>query len=140
MRCSICNTMLTEVQTSSSCRCRYLCTGRRTRKPRPWGLHMRQVRSATLWKLAHSWKLAVGWSSSLSCFFQSLCKQHVDLVWLAGIAIGFWTKEQILEEGLASEDLTVFEPQISQEKADARFAKWNRAVELSYGLADFAAG
>jgi len=30
----------------------------------------------------------------------------------------------------------VFEPQISEAEADARFAKWNKAVQLSYALSD----
>lgn len=42
----------------------------------------------------------------------------------------------MFEEGLAAEELQVFEPRISAEEADARFAKWNKAVQLSYGLSE----
>jgi glycerol kinase len=52
----------------------------------------------------------------------------------AGIGIGFWEADQVFEDGLAAEDITVFEPRIPAEVADARFARWNKAVELSYGL------
>jgi glycerol kinase len=56
----------------------------------------------------------------------------------AGIGIGFWTADKVFEEGLAAEDITVFQPRITTEVADARFARWKRAVQLSYGLSDLA--
>lgn len=44
----------------------------------------------------------------------------------------------MFQEGLAAEDVQVFEPRISAEEADARLAKWNKAVQLSYGLSELA--
>jgi glycerol kinase len=66
-------------------------------------------------------------------FGKMLCCSQVALA-AAGIGIGFWTADQVFEEGLAAEDITVFQPRISADVADARFAKWNKAVQLSLGL------
>ncbi len=53
-----------------------------------------------------------------------------------GIATGFWTEEWVLNGSAAEDAATVFQPSISAAEADERLALWNRAVKLSYGLAD----
>ncbi len=48
--------------------------------------------------------------------------------------MGFWTGDLVLREGLPQEEVRVFKPMISAGEADRRFAKWNLAVQASYGL------
>mmetsp|Transcript_12324 Transcript_12324/g.37098 ORF Transcript_12324/g.37098 Transcript_12324/m.37098 type:complete len:513 (-) Transcript_12324:411-1949(-) len=56
----------------------------------------------------------------------------------AGIAVGFWSEGQVVEEGLPQEEVRIFQPSITAEAADKRFGRWNLAVKASYGLSDLA--
>ena len=53
-----------------------------------------------------------------------------------GIATGFWTEKWVLHGSDTKDAARVFEPSITAAEAEERLAHWNRAVELSYGLAD----
>lgn len=53
----------------------------------------------------------------------------------AGFAIGVW---QSLDElkNVNTAGVTTFQPRISAEEKDAKFAKWQKAVEMCRGWAD----
>jgi glycerol kinase len=51
---------------------------------------------------------------------------------LAGLAVGFWRDRHQLGR-LASEGLTVFEPAMSEDRREALYAGWKRAVERARG-------
>ncbi|EFN59182.1 hypothetical protein CHLNCDRAFT_18995 [Chlorella variabilis] len=53
----------------------------------------------------------------------------------AGIGVGFWTAEEAFED-LKHNTGTLFEPQITAAAASRRHAKWKKAVERSFALAD----
>lgn len=50
----------------------------------------------------------------------------------AGMAIGLWEDGEALEK-INAEGKTVFDPQIKKEEAESRFARWQKAVEMSKG-------
>jgi glycerol kinase len=54
----------------------------------------------------------------------------------AGLAVGVWTKEQIIEQGAVQATPTTFLSQITDEDRDKRCRSWNKAVERSFGLSD----
>jgi glycerol kinase len=54
----------------------------------------------------------------------------------SGIATGFWTEEWVLHGSDTEDTATTFQPSIPAAEATERLAKWDRAVKLSYGLAD----
>lgn len=54
----------------------------------------------------------------------------------AGLAVGVWTKEQIIEQGAVQEAPTVFHSQITDDERNKRCLSWNKAVERSFGLAE----
>ena len=65
----------------------------------------------------------------------------------AGIGVGFWTKDWVLnaKSGTSSNHKDaalsagqVWQPQVDQDTNKKQYAKWKRAVELSFGLADLA--
>lgn len=55
----------------------------------------------------------------------------------AGLAVGVWTQEQIIEQGAVQATPTTFHPQVTEDEREKRFKSWSKAVERSFGLADF---
>ena len=53
-----------------------------------------------------------------------------------GIAVRFWTAEEVFSDAKASARHTVFHPAIPKEAAARRHAKWLKAVQRSFDLAD----
>lgn len=56
----------------------------------------------------------------------------------AGLALGFWSLEEVFVSMKKSQDATQFSPQIDTRAADVRYQKWKVAVERSIGLAQLA--
>jgi glycerol kinase len=54
----------------------------------------------------------------------------------AGIGVGVWTMEQIIEQGAVQATPTTFHSQITDDEREKRYQSWNKAVERSFGLAD----
>ncbi|KAG0587936.1 hypothetical protein KC19_2G202700 [Ceratodon purpureus] len=54
----------------------------------------------------------------------------------AGIAVGVWTMEQIVEQGAVQATPTTFHSQITDDEREKRCLSWNKAVERSFGLAE----
>lgn len=54
----------------------------------------------------------------------------------AGISVGVWTMEQIVEQGAVQATPTTFHSQITDDEREKRCSSWNKAVERSFGLAD----
>lgn len=54
----------------------------------------------------------------------------------AGLAVGLWTSEQIIEQGAVQATPTTFHSQITEEEREKRYKSWSKAVERSFGLAD----
>ena len=58
----------------------------------------------------------------------------------AGIGVGFWSEEWVFkEQGAAGGKAASWQPKISAEAMEKRYAKWHKAVELSLDLAHFTA-
>lgn len=58
----------------------------------------------------------------------------------AGIGIGFWSVKEAFTDLKHATGGTVFEPNISRNDADGRYAKWKLAVQRSLGLASLDEG
>ncbi len=64
----------------------------------------------------------------------------------AGIGIGFWTKEWVLNakkgafdsQQAGSSEGKAWQPQTDKDTNSRQYAKWKQAVALSFGLADLA--
>ncbi|KAI3433434.1 hypothetical protein D9Q98_003249 [Chlorella vulgaris] len=54
----------------------------------------------------------------------------------AGIGVGFWTVEEAFQDLKHNTGGTLFEPQITAAAASRRHAKWKKAVQRSFALAD----
>lgn len=50
----------------------------------------------------------------------------------AGLAVGVWNSFDDLQN-VNNEGRTIFKPQISAQEADKKFARWEKAVEMSRG-------
>ena len=65
------------------------------------------------------------------------CTNHRSLtLGCAGIGVGFWTEEEAFTDLKHGTEGTLFEPAIARTAADARHAKWKKAVERSLALCD----
>ena len=53
----------------------------------------------------------------------------------AGFAVGVWKSFDDLKE-VNSHGRTIFKPQIAEEEASKRFARWEKAVQMSKGWAN----
>lgn len=53
----------------------------------------------------------------------------------AGLAVGVWQSFDDLKD-VNTEGRTIFRPQIEAAEADKRFARWEKAVEMSRGWAN----
>jgi glycerol kinase len=53
----------------------------------------------------------------------------------AGFAIGIWQHFDDLKQ-INRDGRTYFQPQISQQKADAMYRRWNKAVHMSRGWSE----
>ena len=56
----------------------------------------------------------------------------------AGVGIRFWSEEEVFSGLEAAGARIVFHPSISAEAAAARHARWRKAVQRSFDLADLA--
>eukprot|EP00892_Ulva_mutabilis_P003180 jgi/Ulvmu1/12863/UM098_0048.1 len=57
----------------------------------------------------------------------------------AGLAVGVYSEAQLLGDGGAGEmheEVEVFKPQKPRDWAERKYSSWNKAVQLSFGLAD----
>ena len=54
----------------------------------------------------------------------------------AGIGVGFWSVEEAFTDLKHGAEGTLFEPAVTRAAADARHAKWKKAVERSLALCD----
>jgi glycerol kinase len=50
----------------------------------------------------------------------------------AGLAVGVWNSFEDLEK-VNTEGRTIFKPQISEQEANRKFARWEKAVQMSKG-------
>lgn len=53
----------------------------------------------------------------------------------AGLAVGVWNSFEDLEN-VNTEGRTYFKPQISEQEASKKFARWEKAVKMSAGWAN----
>jgi len=58
----------------------------------------------------------------------------------AGIAVNFWTVDEVLMDQKHSTGASLFDPNVSRGVADRQHALWKKAVERSLGLAEFTDG
>ena len=66
----------------------------------------------------------------------------------AGIGVGFWSKDWVLnaeggnsrrqETGSSQSQGQVWQPQVDKDTNSSQYSKWKKAVKLSFGLADLA--
>lgn len=50
----------------------------------------------------------------------------------AGLAVGIWESFEDLRE-INTEGRTIFKPQLKKEDSEARFSRWQKAVQMSKG-------
>ena len=54
----------------------------------------------------------------------------------AGLAVGFWSEEWIFGDKKEQDRTKSWQPAISKEQTDIRYKKWQKAVALSFNLAE----